>query len=233
MRGWFEKRRVVTYRRPINRWLAMIVGILLLVFLCWAAIEKGVSRAQQLEISVESRTQILNAEVKQLSDALEVTKQALVASELQRTTMKERLRVLAPQVEQYRAEIQTLEDQQIYYKNLLSASGAGVEVVIESAEMIQGPNGDWQFWALITQSATQNRLLKGVLRLAYEYTEQSEAGLSRVEAVAEEVPFEFVYFKRFEGMAPVPPHAVVRSATISIEIDGIILANQPFSSLGS
>ena len=71
------------------------------------------------------------------------------------------------------------------------------------------------------------------MRLAYEYTEQSEDELSRVEAVAEELPFEFVYFKRFEGNAPVPPYAVVRSATISIEIDGIIVANQPFSSLGS
>ena len=232
VRSWFERRTVVTYRRPINRWAAMIVGILLLVCLCWAGFETGFSRAQQLAIGVESRIQILNTELKQLSDTLEVTKQALVASELQRTTLKERLKVLTPQLAQYRNMIQTLKDQQVYYKNLLNASEVGVEVVIESAEIIQGPNGERQFWALITQSAVQNQSTRGVLRLAYEYAEQSEDVLSRVEAVAEELPFEFVYFKRFEGNAPVPPYAVVRSATISVEIDGIIVANQPFSSLG-
>ena len=210
----------------------MIVGILLLVCLCWAGFETGFSRAQQLAIGVESRIQILNTELKQLSDTLEVTKQALVASELQRTTLKERLKVLTPQLAQYRNMIQTLKDQQVYYKNLLNASEVGVEVVIESAEIIQGPNGEKQFWALITQSAVQNQSTRGVLRLAYEYTEQSEDVLSRLESVAEELPFEFVYFKRFEGRAPVPPYAEVRSATISVEIDGIIVANQPFSSLG-
>ena len=211
----------------------MIVGILLLVCLCWAGFETGFSRAQQLAIGVESRIQILNTELKQLSDTLEVTKQALVASELQRTTLKERLKVLTPQLAQNRTMIQTLKDQQVYYKNLLNASEVGVEVVIESAEIIQGPNGEKQFWALITQSAVQNQSTRGVLRLAYEYTEQSEDVLSRLESVAEELPFEFVYFKRFEGRAPVPPYAEVRSATISVEIDGIIVANQPFSSLGS
>ena len=142
----------------------MIVGILLLVCLCWAGFETGFSRAQQLAIGVESRIQILNTELKQLSDTLEVTKQALVASELQRTTLKERLKVLTPQLAQYRNMIQTLKDQQVYYKNLLNASEVGVEVVIESAEIIQGPNGERQFWALITQSAVQNQSTKEIGR---------------------------------------------------------------------
>ena len=63
----------------------------------------------------------LNAEVKTLSSTLEETQQALVASELQRTTCR-KVEALTPQLEQYRASIQTLEDQQLYYENLLSIS---------------------------------------------------------------------------------------------------------------
>ena len=233
MRVWFEKKTVVTHRRPINRWLAMIAALLLYACLCWVGFKAGINRANQAGIDMATRIKTLIVDVKHLSNTLARTQQALVASELQRTTLKERLEVLVPQLAEYRATIQTLEDQQLYYENLLSTSEAGSEVVVESAEIIQGPNGEKQFWALITQSAVQNQSTRGVLRLAYEYTEQSEDVLSRLESVAEELPFEFVYFKRFEGNAPVPPYAEVRSATISVEIDGIIVANQPFSSLGS
>ena len=49
----------------------------------------------------------------------------------------------------------------------------------------------------------------------------------------DEVPFEFLYFKRFEGNAPLPPGVAVQSATISVEIDGKVVANQVFTSLGA
>lgn len=233
MQPWFEKKTVVTHRRPISRWLAIMSGLLLFACLCWAGFQTGINRAQQVGIDMATSIETLNAEVKTLSNTLEETQQALVASELQRTTLTERLEALTPQLEQYRASIQTLEDQQLYYENLLSISETGSEVVVESAEMTRGPNGEWRFWALITQSTAQGRLTRGVLRLTYEYAEQGVDEPGRTQALVDEVPFEFVYFKRFEGNAPLPKEALVQSATISIEIDGRIVASQAFTSLGS
>ena len=233
MRAWFEKKTVVTHRRPINRWFAMIVALLFFASMWWVGFETGVNRADQAGIDMTSRIKTLNAEVKYLSDTLEGAEQALVASELQRTTLKERLEVLAPQLSEYRATIQTLEDQQLYYENLLSTAEAGSEVVVESAEVIQGPNGEWQFWVLITQSSVQRRSTKGIMRLTYEYVGQGADASIRLEEVVDEVPFEFLYFKRFEGNAPLPPGVAVRSATISVEIDGKVVANQAVTSLGA
>ena len=232
MRVWFEKKTVVTHRRPINRWLAMIAALLLFACLCWVGFKAGINRANQAGIDMASRIETLILDVKHLSNTLERTEQALVASELQKTMLKERLEVLVPQLAEYRATIQTLEDQQLYYENLLSTSEAGSEVVVESAEIIQGPNGEWQFWALITQSSVQKRSTKGVMRLTYEYAELGVDAPSRLEEVVE-VPFEFLYFKRFEGNAPLPPGVAVQSATISVEIDGKVVANQVFTSLGA
>lgn len=233
MLAWFEKKTVVTHRRPINRWLAMTSALLLFASLCWVGFEAGINRANEAGIDMASRIETLNVEVEHLSNTLERTQQALVASELQRTTLRERLEVLAPQLAEYRATIQMLEDQQLYYENLLSTSEADSEVVVESAEIIQGPNGEWQFWALITQSSVQKRSTKGVMRLTYEYAEQGFDSPSGLEKVVDEVPFEFRYFKRFEGNAPLPPGVAVRSATISVEIDGKVVANQAFTSLGA
>ena len=120
-------------------------GLLLFACLCWAGFQTGINRAQQVGIDMATSIETLNAEVKTLSNTLEETQQALVASELQRTTLAERLEALTPQLEQYRASIQTLEDQQLYYENLLSISETGSEVVVESAEMTRGPNGEWRF----------------------------------------------------------------------------------------
>ena len=211
----------------------MIVALLFFASMWWVGFETGVNRADQAGIDMTSRIKTLNAEVKYLSDTLEGAEQALVASELQRTTLKERLEVLAPQLSEYRATIQTLEDQQLYYENLLSTAEAGSEVVVESAEVIQGPNGEWQFWVLITQSSVQRRSTKGIMRLTYEYVGQGVDASIRLEEVVDEVPFEFLYFKRFEGNAPLPPGVAVRSATISVEIDGKVVANQAFTSLGA
>ena len=233
MRAWFEKKTIVIHRRPINRWLAMTAGLLLFAGLCWMGFEAGLNRAQQAGIDMASRIEALNVEVQNLSNTLEGAQQALVASELQRTTLQERLEVLAPQLAEYRATIQMLEDQQLYYENLLSASEAGSEVVVESAELVQGPNDEWQFWALITQSTVKNRSTKGIMRLTYEYAEQGVDAASLLEEVVDEVPFEFVYFKRFEGNVPLPPGVAVKSATISVEIDGRIVADQAFTSLGA
>ena len=223
MQPWFEKKTVVTHRRPISRWLAIMSGLLLFACVCWAGFQTGINQAQQVGIDMATSIETLNEE----------TQQALVASELQRTTLTERLEALKPQLEQYRASVQTLEDQQLYYENLLSISETGSEVVVESAEMTRGPNGEWRFWALITQSTAQDRLTRGVLRLTYEYAEQGVDEPGRTQALVDEVPFEFVYFKRFEGNAPLPKEALVQSATISIEIDGRIVASQAFTSLGS
>ena len=209
----------------------MIVALLFFASMWWVGFETGVNRADQAGIDMTSRIKTLNAEVKHLSDTLEGAEQALVASELQRTTLKERLEVLAPQLAEYRATIQTLEDQQLYYENLLSTAEAGSEVVGESAEVIQGPNGEWQFWVLITQSSVQRRSTKGIMRLTYEYVGQGADASIRLEEVVDEVPFEFLYFKRFEGNAPLPPGVVVQSARISVEINGKVVANQAFTSL--
>ena len=112
----------------------------------------GINRANQAGIDMASRIETLILDVKHLSNTLERTEQALVASELQRTMLKERLEVLVPQLAEYRATIQTLEDQQLYYENLLSTSEAGSEVVVESAEIIKDPMVSGNF-GLITQSS--------------------------------------------------------------------------------
>ena len=71
MRPWFEKKTVVTHRRPINRWLQMIAALLLYACLCWVGFQTGINRANQVGIDMASRIETLILEVKHLSNTLE------------------------------------------------------------------------------------------------------------------------------------------------------------------
>ncbi len=225
MRSFLKKETVVRQHRPYVPYLLLLILAVLFLIACFIGFRYGQGSGERTFEEIEAENRWLISEHDRLSLALKEARQEVAASELKRVMLNERLLTLRPELSTLTETVQELEDQAAYYRNLIKHPDQEAPVVIELAQWANRGQGTLDFWVLLTRTDPSTRTISGVLKIDLVVAPMRVENSSD-EPIRQQVqqPFNLKYFKRYEGSMSIPEGAVIQSAGIRVEVDGLLIA---------
>ena len=225
LRRFLKKETVVRQHRPYVPYLLLLMLAVLFLAACFIGFRYGQGLGARAFTEIEAENRWLLADLDRLNLALKEARQEIAASELKRVMLNERLVTLGPELSTLTETVQELEDQAAYYRNLIKHPDQEAPVVIELAQWADRGQGTFDFWVLLTRSDPSSRTISGVLKIDFVMAPMKMENHSD-EPIRQQVqqPFSLKYFKRYEGSLSIPEGAVIQSARIGVEVDGLLIA---------
>ena len=225
LRHFLKKEIVVRQHRPYLPYLLLLILASSVLAACFIGFRYGQGLGERGFTEIEAENRRLLADLDRLNLALKEARQEVAASELKRVMLNERLVTLGPELSTLTETVQELEDQAAYYRNLIKHPDQEALVVIELAQWAARGQGTLDFWVLLTRSDPSTRTISGVLKIDFIVAPMKMENNSD-EPIRQQVqqPFSLKYFERYEGSLSIPEDAVIQSARIGVEVDGLLIA---------
>ena len=156
----------------------------------------------------------LRAEVAKLRDERDKAQSILNTSASLITTEKAAQERLAAQIKQLEADNRALRDDLGFFERLIPSTGAeGVAIRGLQAEVVAGTQLKWQ--VLVIQPVKNAPEFRGRLELTVSGTLAGKPWTLALGAS----PLQFRQYRRVEGMADIPPTAIVKNVSAKV-LDG-------------
>lgn len=195
---------IVREHMPHQRKLLLVVFVLLVIGVAYAAYDYGHSRAGYDYASVEQARDDLQQELRQREQTVADLQDRIVVMERAAEIDKQGYREIDESLRNMQSEILELKEEVAFYRSIVSPRESSRGVRIQRFKITPGSEAQsFRYKLVLTQVITNSKLTRGNVHIEIEGLRDGHhetLGLDKVATEkADKLPFRFRYFQNFEG----------------------------------